>query len=111
MTIKKLFKYEVINCNFPLILTLHLAGPRLGGLKRLHEKILFRQRGIPVVQKRESPCQDETFHMQLQDTIYEEFITLPGSRQNGTEFYPSRPGSCNHHLILPCYLLMQFAQV
>ena len=45
-------------------------------------------------------CQDETFCMQLQDVIYEEFITLPGSQQSGTEFYPSQPGSSNHHLNL-----------
>ena len=35
---------------------------------------------------------------QSQDVIYEEFITLPGSRQNGTEFHSCQPGSCNHHL-------------
>ena len=32
------------------------------------------------------------------DTIYEEFITLPGYWQSETEFHPSQPGSCNHHL-------------
>ena len=26
-----------------------------------------------------------------------EFLALPGSRQNGTEFHSSQPGSCNHH--------------
>ena len=30
--------------------------------------------------------------------IYEEFATLLGSRQNGTEFHLGQPGSCNHHL-------------
>ena len=44
------------------------------------------------------PCQDETFYMLSQDVIYEEFITLPGSLQNETEFYPGYPLSCNHHL-------------
>ena len=29
---------------------------------------------------------------------YEEFITLSRSRQNGKEFHPVQPGSCNHHL-------------
>ena len=28
----------------------------------------------------------------------EEYITPPGSRQNGTEFHPGLPGSCNHPL-------------
>lgn len=30
---------------------------------------------------------DETFHMELQDIIYEEFITRPESRQNRTEIH------------------------
>ena len=50
---------------------------RLGGLKRLHRKIL---------------SQDETFHIQSQDIMYKQFITLAGSRQNGTEFYLGQPG-------------------
>ena len=31
--------------------------------------------------------------------VYEEFIALPGSRQNGAEFHPGQPGSCNHVII------------
>ena len=34
--------------------------------------------------------------MKSQDIIYEEFIKLPGSRQNETEFQPGQRGSCNH---------------
>ena len=42
---------------------------------------------------------DETFYMQSQDVIYEEFITRPGSRSNRTELYSGQPGSSNNHLI------------
>ena len=49
-----------------------------------------RKRGIPT-------CLCETFYMQSRDIIYEEFITMLGSRQNGTEFYPGLLRSCNHH--------------
>ena len=49
------------------------------------------KRGIPS-------CRDETFYVQLQDVIYEEFITLLGSRLSRTEFHPGQPRSCNHHL-------------
>ena len=56
--------------------------------------------------KRIPPCRDETFHMQLQVIIYEEFITLPESQQNMTEFYSDQPGSSNHqhklHLAIVC---------
>ena len=34
----------------------------------------------------------------MQDIIYEEFITLPESWHNGTEFHPGQPGSCDHYL-------------
>ena len=63
-----------------------------GEMKRSH-KAVSRQykRGIPY-------CWNEIFHMQLQDIIYEEFIALTGSRQNGTEFHPGQSGSYNHHL-------------
>ena len=30
--------------------------------------------------------------------IYEKLIALTRSRQNGTEFYASQLGSCNHYL-------------
>ena len=41
----------------------------------------------PLQYKRRIPsCLDEIFHMY--DIIYKEFITLPGSRQNETEFHP-----------------------
>ena len=36
--------------------------------------------------------------MYPQDIIYEDFITLPGSEQNGTRFHPGHPGSCSYHL-------------
>ena len=36
--------------------------------------------------------------MYPQDIIYEDFITLPGSEQNGTRFHPDQPESCNYHL-------------
>ena len=49
------------------------------------------KRGIP-------PCRDEIFHMSSQDIIHEEFISLPGSQQNGTEFHPGQLASCNHYL-------------
>ena len=32
-----------------------------------------------------------------QDITYQEFMTQPRSRQNGTELYPFQSGSCNHH--------------
>ena len=36
---------------------------RLDKLKQLHRKISSRQNGIPIVQKRDPLCQDETFYM------------------------------------------------
>ena len=39
-----------------------------------------------------------SIYFRIADIIYEEFITLPGSRQNGTEFHLGQPGSCNHKL-------------
>ena len=33
-----------------------------------------------------------------QNIIYEEFLVLPGSWQNGVEFHPGQLGSCNHYL-------------
>ena len=52
-------------------------------------------------------CRNEAFHMKLQDTIYEEFVILLGSRQNGTEFHTGQAGSCNQYLkssiLAPCY--------
>ena len=44
------------------------------------------------------PCQDKTFYLLSQDIVYEEFITLLGSRQNGTEFPADQRGLCNHHV-------------
>ena len=35
-----------------------------------------------------------------EDIIYEEFITLPGFPQNGTEFLLGQLRSCNNHLSL-----------
>ena len=35
-----------------------------------------------------------------EDIIYEEFITLPGFLQNGTEFLLGQLRSCNNHLSL-----------
>ena len=55
---------------------------------------------VPAKRYSGSKKEDGTFYMQLQDTIYEEFITLPGSRQNGTKFNLGKPESCNHHLTL-----------
>ena len=52
-------------------------------------------------------CRNEAFHMKLQDIICEEFVILPGSRQNGTEFHTGQAGSCNQYLkssiLAPCY--------
>ena len=46
-----------------------------------------------------SPHRGQTFHMLSYDNIiYEEFIALLGSPQNGAEFHPGQPESCNHQL-------------
>ena len=43
---------------------------------------------VPAVQKRDPVLPGRnTLHV-IADVIYEEFITLPGSRQSGTEFHP-----------------------
>ena len=44
--------------------------------------------GSPLYKGGIPSCWDETFYMQSQDVIYEEFITLPGFWQSGTEFHP-----------------------
>ena len=54
----------------------------LGEIKQLRGEPLSRQSKVPALQKRDSPCWDETFE------IYEDFIKLSESRQNGTEFHP-----------------------
>ena len=41
---------------------------------------------VPAVQEGSRLAGTKRFTCNLQDVIYEEFITLPGSRQNGTEF-------------------------
>ena len=67
----------------------------LGGLKRLQVK--FRPGKAGSNQYKRGTFY-ETFSMQSQEITYEEFITLPGSRKNGTKFHPGQPRSCNHHL-------------
>ena len=48
-------------------------------------------KGNPAYKRGIPHSWDETFYM---------FLTLPGSRQNDTEFYLGQPGSCNDNLSL-----------
>ena len=62
---------------------------RLSGLKRFHAKISSQQ-----YKRRIWSWGDETFYMYSQEVIYEEFITLPGSRQNETESFIPKAENC-----------------
>ena len=95
---------------FQLIYQLTFSS-HLGALKQLHGKFCPNKVGSQQYKRGIPSCQDETFYMKLQDIIYEEFTTLPGSWQNRIEFYPGQLGSCNHHLSLPFLpLVMQKVQ-
>ena len=66
----------------------------LGGLNRLHQKILSRQSGIPAVQKKDPASVEIKFFIFIWSTKVIKSI----SQQNETEFLPSKPGSRNYCL-------------
>ena len=66
----------------------------MGALNRLHRQILSRQSGIPAVQKRDPVSVGIKFFVFICSTKIMESI----SKQNETEFLPSRPGSRNYCL-------------
>ena len=89
--------FDLLKCTSMDILKLTFSS-RLDRLKQLQGKISSRQSVISAVQKRDPVLPGWNFLHVIAWCNYEVFITLPGSRLNGTEFHLGQPGSCNHHL-------------